>query len=169
MVMISAFQSDDLLRLLVVMRSLPADVKKNIQKQNKAVAGPMWKEELQGYTDTRMQAIVLLNTSRVLTSATNVRLQAGNVNRKLSGGMTYKQAAPLVEFGVPDRNEVRGIAGRSRKGKQYTYKRRAMRQFAARKAKGYTAYPAATESIPRFMSLWIQTTIRTIGDSIKSI
>jgi len=50
-----------------------------------------------------------------------------------------------------------------------TYKRRLGTRYRLPRRGGYVAYPAAGDSIPRFASLWVQTAIRTIHETVERV
>lgn len=152
---ISVLVSKELQTLLLSVRSLPSEVTTQIRASTKRSSDIIWQEEVRGRVDDRMQTRVLADTARVAVSDTNVMLRSGGIG-KTSSGTPNSLIARGVEFGA-DPNAK--IAARTKNGKAYT--RRRGRQFNLPRARGYVVYPAASASIPRFVSNWIQTAIRT--------
>jgi hypothetical protein len=101
----------------------------------------------------------------VQLSPERVTLIAAKGNRKFSGGATATQLAAAVEFGAEKRAVT--IAARSRKGTAYNYKRRVNNQFKGRRRQGYVAYHVAAQMAPRFASLWVQTSVKTMYDAFE--
>ncbi len=145
------------------MRGLDAEVKKQIGAQTKAEALPIWLDETKGRAVTRLQVRALVDTSRVGVTAQNVFLRAGAVG-KLSTGTPAAVLARAAEFGSPP---DRPVKTRSRAGTAYT--RRMGTAFGARSKGGNVVYPAARDAIPRFASLWVQTALRCIHETVEEV
>lgn len=158
---ISVLVSKELQALLGAIRELPRDVKAQVRKQTKLASNPIWQEEVRGHVVDRLQTRVFADSARVAVSDSNVTLRAGGVGN-LSSGTPRSEVALAVEFGA-DPNAA--IVTHSRNGTRYT--RRRGRQFNLPRSRGYVVYPAARESIPRIVSLWIQTTIRTTHEAFE--
>jgi hypothetical protein len=155
---------DSPLRTLAhLMRGLDSEVKREINVHTKTSATPIWAESTRGQVVDRLQTRVLADTARVGVTSQNVFLRSGGVGT-LSSGTPVSVIARAVEFGA-DPNAA--IVSRTKAGK--TYKRRRGRQFNLPRARGYVVHPAARESISRLASLWVQTAVRTIHESIEKV
>ncbi|WP_417561870.1 hypothetical protein [Microbacterium sp.] len=142
---------------------LDAEVRKQITRQVKTESKPIWFEEIRDRASTRLQQRVLAGTARTGVAGLNVRLMAGG-GKKLSSGTPTADLVKATEFGA---NPGRTQTVRSRKGKQY--QRRLGGRFPAPRRGGYVVYPAAKAAIPRVASLVVQTTVRTIHETIEGV
>jgi len=52
-------------------------------------------------------------------------------------------------------------------GTTYTQVRNVFAQLDFRRKKGYLFYPAARKAVPRILSLWVQTSVRTLFDLVE--
>lgn len=147
--------------MLLVMRTVPAEVRKQVAAQTKAQGQPIWFDEIKEGAQSRLQQRVLVDSARVGATQRNVSLRSGGVGT-LRSGTPVSTLAPAAEFGVGEGKE---ITTRSRKGTTYT--RRMGSAFPIPKRGGYVFWPAARRSIRRFASLWIQTAVRTLLDNFE--
>lgn len=146
--------------MLVAVRGVPAEVKKQINTHTRRAAQPIWQEETRGRAVNRLEQRVLVNTARVGVTNRNVFLRSGRTGR-LSTGTPAAVLAVAAEFGA---SPGATYTTRTRKGTRYT--RRFGATFAPRRQAGKVFYPAAEDSLPRFAALWVQTAYRTILDAL---
>ena len=161
---ISLLVDSPLRDLALAYKKVPTELRKQINKQTKSEAEPIWKQETAQQALSRIQHKVLVDSARVGVTNRNVFLRSGAVG-KLRDGTPVERLATAAEFGRPS---AAPIKSKSKTGKAYT--RTTGPLFGPRNRKGNVVYPAARESIPRFASLWIQTTLRTLheaGESVK--
>lgn len=144
--------------MLIAMRTVPADVPKQVAVQTKKAGQPIWEEEIREGADTRLRQRVLVDSARVGVTQRNVFLRSGGVGT-LRSGTPVIALAQAVEFGV---GADKKVTTRSRAGKTYT---RRMGTAFPRKHLVFT--PAVSRSIVRFASLWIQTAVRTLLDRFE--
>ncbi len=149
--------------LALAMRAVPTDIKREISKQTKSAARPIWSQETRERAATRIQQRVLVNSADVSVTARNVTFKAGSKGR-LSSGVEVSRLARSAEFGM---NPGKEIASKSKKGTPYT--RAAGGTFGPNRRAGNVAYPAARGAIPRVASLWVQTARRTIHEAIEEV
>jgi hypothetical protein len=159
---ISVLVSTELNTLLQAIRGFDAEQRAQIRAATKKAADPIWREEVRGNVTTRLQTRVLSDTARVAVSDSNVLLRSASAGKVGRSGTPASILAPQVEYGN-DPNKK--ISTRSGQGKTYT--RRMGRVSMLPRARGYVIGPAARESIPRFAALWIQTTIRTMHETLE--
>jgi hypothetical protein len=145
--------------MLLAVRPVPADVRKQINTFTKRDAGPIWLAETRERAATHVQQRVLVDTSRVGVTDRNVALRSATVGNVRSG-LPASRLAQAAEWGI---NPGKIIQTRSRKGKPY--KRRMGPAFPPTRRGGYVVYPAAKQAIPRIAALWVQTAVRTILDA----
>ena len=147
--------------MLLVMRTVPAELRKQHAQQTKKAAQPIWTEETRDGAQTRVQQRVLVNTARVGVTQRNVFLRSGQTG-ELRSGTPVSVLAEAAEWGIgPDKE----ITTHSRKGTEYT--RRMGSAFPPTRRGGYVVYQAAARSITRFAALWIQTAVRTLLDAFE--
>lgn len=156
---ISFLVDSPLSTLIQAMRGLDTEVRTQIGRQTKKNAQPIWAEETRGQVQTRLQAR-LASSARTGVTTRNVFLRAGATGK--IGTTTMSRLALAVEFGAQPSKEIKTT---SRRGKPY--KRRIGSAFGRPRSRGYVAYPASAEAIPRVASLWVQTAIRTIHETIE--
>lgn len=159
---ISLLIDSPLRTLATAMRNVEPEVKRQIGSATKKSASPIWLESMHGHATDRMQ-VRLAGTAQVGVTAQNVFLRAGGVGT-LSSGTPISLITKPTEFGA---NPNRMITTRSRNGK--TYRRRMGTMYRLPRRGGYVAYPAASDSIPRVASLWVQTARRTIFEKIETV
>lgn len=163
---ISIHVSRELQATLQRIRELPTETRKQVRKATKADALPIWQRSVGEHVETRVENLVLGRTARVAVSDRGVFLQAARVGKPLSGGLSIKSQWHAVEFGG-DPNARRGYESRSRKGRSFSVKRHTQRQLRPRKATGHVVYPAISEAVPAFVSLWMQTVMRAGHDALN--
>ncbi|MCM3779863.1 hypothetical protein [Microbacterium hydrocarbonoxydans] len=145
--------------LLIALRAVPAEARKNVTAYTRKEAEPIWVEETRGRAETRLQQRALVNTARVGVATRNIYLRSGGIG-KLSSGTAVPTVAFGAEFGA---NPEKVITQRSKKGKSYN--RRLGNAFGAPRRGGNVVYPAALEAIPRITSVAIQSAYRSLLDA----
>lgn len=155
---ISLLVDSPLRSMLLVMRTVGADVRKQIATETKKAAQPIWFEEIKEGAETRIEQRVLVDSARVGVTQRNVFLRSGGVGT-LRSGTPVEALASAAEYGMGPEKQ---ITTRSRKGTTYT--RRMGGVFRPSRRGGWVFNPAAMASIVRFASLWIQTAVRTLLD-----
>ena len=158
---ISLLVDSPLPHMLQVMRGLDRETRTQIGRATKTAAQPIWAETTHAQVGTRLQAR-LAGSARVGVTTRNVFLRAGGTGK--IGQTPISRLALAIEFGAHPNKKV---STRSRKGTPYV--RRIGGGFRLPRSRGYVAYPAASESIPRFAALWVQTTIRTLYDELEKV
>lgn len=156
---ISLLVDSPLRDVLVALRAVPAEARKNVTAYTRKNAEPIWFEETRDRAGTKLQQKSLVNTARVGVATRNVYLRSGGVG-KLSSGTAIPTVAFGAEFGG---NPEKVVTQKSRKGKPY--KRRMGNVFGAPRRGGNVVYPAARESIPRIASVAIQSAYRALLDA----
>lgn len=161
---ISLLVDSPLRDLAVAYRTIPAELRKQINRHTKSEAQPIWKAETRERAVTRIQQRVLVDSAKVGVTNRNVLLRSGATG-KLRSGTPVINLASAAEFGRP---AAAPVQSRSKRGKTYT--RTTGSLFGERDRRGKVVFPAASASISRFASLWIQTTVRTLheaGEKVK--
>lgn len=163
---IDAKVSHELQAVLVAIKAVPAEVRKEIRQQTKAIGTPQLVEAMSGHAQTRLEHRVLIQSARVTVSDQNVRLSSATVGRSLPGGLQPKDDYAAVEFGA-NRAKRTSYTARSRKGRSYPVTRRTTQQLRPRRRTGYVFFPAVAALVPRIAALWTQTVVRTIGEALE--
>lgn len=163
---IDVYGSRELQATILSIRRADREVKKQIRTQTREKLLPEWQKALAERAETRLEHRVLVDTGRIKMSDQNVRMSSATVGRKLSGGLNPKVQASAVEFGA-DRGQKTTYEAVSRKGKRYKVTRRTRSQLRPYRQSGYVVFPAAKAMIPRFASLWVQTTVRTLHEAFE--
>ena len=163
---ISAFASKEIQATILLLKGADRTIAKELRAQSKKVIQPVWQEAIKANAQTALEVRVLGDTARATVSDQNVTLTAGGIGKALRGGAKPLDIFHAVEFGA-DRDKEAGYSTH-RKGTRYDIRaRQTQRQFKRRNLKGYVAYPAAAEVIPRVASLWVQTVVRTFHEIIE--
>jgi hypothetical protein len=141
---VSVLNSRELRATVTALKALPRELRKEIRIRTRNVAGPEWSKAMASAADTDQESRVLVKTARINVSDQNIRVRSASSRRKvLSGGLVPITGNKPIEFG--NRHK----------------------QFKPRNRRGYVFYPAAAEMIPRILALWVQTTFRTIAESLE--
>lgn len=146
--------------MLIVLRRVPAEARKQMLKHARSEAEPIWFEETRGRADSRIQQRVLVNSARVGVTGRNVFLRSGKVG-KTSNGTPVSVIAQPAEWGA---KADRPVKSKSKHGKAYT--RRLGAHFGPpQRPTGNVFYPAVRDSIQRITSVIIQSARRTLFDA----
>jgi hypothetical protein len=156
---ISLLIDSPLREMLIRLRAVDTETKKQIGIATKKDAMPIWGESLRSFTGNTLQHAVLVKSGRVGVTARNIQLKSAQVG-KLKTGTPVSVLASPAEFGMYE-NAL--ISTHSPKGT--AFKRRVGTTFGARNKAGKVVHPAADLAIPRVASLWIQTAARTLYDA----
>lgn len=168
MLKISVLNSKELQATILALKTMDKTVSANIRRYTKLIGQPEWQKGLREHALSRVQIRTLADTGRVAVSNQNVSLKSATVGRSLSGGLNPKEDWAAFEFGADRGNAAkRTYDATSRKGKRYTVTRNTRRQLPPRSRSGWVVFPTARELIPRFASLWYQTTIRTLYETFE--
>jgi hypothetical protein len=111
-----------------------------IKKYIKAMAEPETQKAVRSRARTKLQRRVLGDTATATVANSSVTMKAGSRGGPLSGGLSVSAAAAPTDFGS---NKYKQFGPRSRQGKAF--------------------YPAAKSMVPRIMSLYSQTVIKTVA------
>lgn len=152
----------------LAMKAVPRDVRNAINRNVRAEATPIWKEELGRKTNAlpHVDQLVLGKGTRV-KAGNPTTLVAAASTRPLSGGLVPTQKAKSFEFGTDDREGTTTYTRRNRRtGGSHQVTRRTKRQLPVRSATGHAIWPAWAESGPRLVSLQVQTVVRIINESL---
>lgn len=166
MIRLDVRNSRELQATLLAIRRAPSEIQKQVRQQTKAKLLPEWQKGLRERADTRLQHRVLADTAKATVSNQNVRLSSAGSAKKLSGGLQPSKNGRGVEFGASP-EKYRTYDRRSKNGGTHKVTRRTGRPMGPTNRKGNVIFPTVSELIPRFASLWVQTTIRTFYDAIE--
>jgi len=174
MLQVSALASREIQAVVIALKEAEPEIRKAVNAQSKKVILPVWRSaiaestSLSGGRNQRARFKVLANTAKVSVGNKGVTLTAATTGRPLSGGLNGKTQWYALEFGAnPQR--LRTIRSTSKLGKPYVMRNKsATAQLDRRDPKGYSFYPAARETVPRILSLWVQTSVKTFIDLVEN-
>lgn len=163
MYQISAWDSRELRAVIVALQGVDKELSAQLRKATRTITEGEWRAELARQASDELQRDVLVSTARVTVSNQNITLKAGQLGKKLASGTPVRELTPAVEFGA---NRSVTVPQKSSAGT--TYIRHSRHQLQPRNAKGYVAYPAAAQIIPRIAALWVATAVRTIHEAVEA-
>ena len=163
--MLDVRESKELTATVLALAQMDRVLRRRIYAATRSNIVPEWRQELAADATNRLEERIILGGARADVSEKGVKLKAAQSKKKLSGGASPSSIGHAVEFGAPWRRGT--IDATSNRGRRYTYQRTLNKQLKPRRQKGYLAYPAARRLAPRFASLWVQTTIKTMYDAIE--
>lgn len=161
MLRIDAKSSRELQALILGIRRADREVQAQIRKHTKPMVQTEWQKGLAEHADTPLEHRVLVMTGRATVSNQNVKLKAGGLAKKMSGGAVTYELASQTEFGATPKKAT--YSGR-RGSKRYPIERTVNTGFKRPNRRGYVVYPTAADLIPRIASLWVQTAVRTLHE-----
>lgn len=155
-------RTEDVEATIRALKQLPKELPTAINAHTRKIGLEELQGELRGHAETRLDHRMLVDTATLRVSSQNLTMSVGGKGRPLSGGLSPKDYAAAFEFGAATEKQVEV---RSSKGNRY--KRHTARQMPYREPSGRVFYPAASRIIPRVVSLWVQTTVRTIHEILE--
>jgi hypothetical protein len=150
--------SQELRDLLTAMNGMDADIRRYLRAFAKSKMVTPWLQSITAEASTPLERTVIAGTSTIAVGDQNVRVQAAQKGRRMSGGLQPKVDWPAVEFGA-DRNKVTSYV---RKG--HRVRRHTARQMRGRRRGGYVFWPTAEDMTPRLASLWVQTIVKGVSN-----
>jgi hypothetical protein len=143
---------------VVAMQSVDRDIRRYLRAFAKSKMVTPWLQAISAEASTPLERTVIASTSTIAVGDQNVRVQAAQKGRRMSGGLQPKVDWPAVEFGA-DRSKVTSYV---RKG--HRVRRHTARQMRGRRRGGYVFWPAAEDMTPRLASLWAQTIVKGVAN-----
>jgi len=168
---VSALASREIRAIVLALRQAEPEIRKEINKRSKLEITDMWKKAVAeeasfaGGKTQRARFKVLVKSAKAIVGNRGVTLTSATIGRPLKGGLNPKTDWRALEFGHVDL--VRTVTFTSKYGKRYEQTRNVTAQLDDKKAKGYVIFPAARQTIPRILSLWVQTTVRTMHEIVE--
>lgn len=149
---------------VLALKAADRGLRSEINKATRTTMTPVWKDLISTRARTSQ-------SKKVLNAG--VRIKAGNPpagvaassKRKLRGGLVPADSWQAIEFGAPDK--VTTYTRKSRNGGTHEVTRHTTRQLPTRAPKGHVVYPAVKAFVPRLVSLWVQTIVRTYYDAAE--
>lgn len=168
--------SRELQATLLALRAAPREVQANVRRYTRDLLLPEFRRGMaERATASRVQQRVLVDSASIRMSNQNVRMRAGTSRRRLSGGLVPASRASAFEFGSARTDTTTyerkaSLRRPKRKGGGQLHKvtRNTHRQMPRFRRKGWAFYPTVEALFPRFASLWVQTSIRTVLDAIDA-
>ena len=149
--------------LALALKAAPREIRRDIDRETRKMT-PTWRDAVSARTRTGMDAAVFGKGARVV-AGNPARLVAATSRRALpgGGGFTPDAHGRALEFGA---NRAKESTPYSRKGSK-TFTRHTNTGLPAPNRKGRVVYPAFAAVAPRIVSLWVQTTVRTIHKALE--
>lgn len=158
-IQVNVRDSRELQAAILAIANVGRELRSQLRAQTKRVVEPEWREGLTKRASSKLDREVLVKTARVQVRDTNVVLRSGAVGK-------LKDITRPVEFGG-DRQQEKTYSTRSPKGRRYKVTRHTARQLGWRRKGGRVVWPTAEDLIPRMVSLWVQTTVRTFYEALE--
>lgn len=165
--------SRDLQATVLAIKRVDTDLRKQIRQQTREAALPIFQramaENAAAAPDTLTRTRVLVQTARLTVSDQSIKATSATQKRAvLSGGLKPAIHGGGIEFGATNKDKTRSYTYRNKKGTRVIqHNRHTARQMPPRRQRGAVFYPTLNdELIPRILSLWMQTALRTIGDAL---
>lgn len=171
MLTVSALASREIRAVLLALKQAEPEIRKEINKKSKDVLTDIWRQEIAEQASIvggKTQAArfkVLVKTAKVTVGNKGVTLTAATTGRPLAGGLNPKTQWPGLEFGAT--KDVRSVEFTSKLGNRYKQTRNVTAQLDPRRKKGYVFFPAARHAVPRILSLWVQTSVKTLHEIVE--
>lgn len=171
MLHVSALASREIRALLLALKQAEPEIRKETNKQAKLAVTQLWQQEiaemasLAGGKNQKARFKLLVKTAKATVGSKGITLTAATIGRPLTGGLQPKSQWHVLEFGGDKR--VRSYSATSKRGRSYKVTRDVNAHLDKRNKKGYTFYPAVREALPRIMSLWMQTAVRTLVEVVE--
>lgn len=170
---VDVYGSRELQGTILAIRQFDTDVRKQIRAHTRSVATPVYQKALADNLSHNvfpvMRSRVIVNTARITVSDQSVKVTAATQKRAvLSGGLSPARYGAATEFGA-NQQKTTSYTYRNRWGTRVVVRRRhTARGMPPRRARGTIFWPALNdELIPRLLSLWMQTAIRTMGEALE--
>lgn len=157
--MLSVRGSRELQAAVLAVKLADRDLRRTIYQGMRETMGPVWRDEVNRRADAVPGSDSLLTAGVLLKAGNPPVLLAANSRRK-RGRRIPAEDWPWQEYGA--NRETRSTY--DRKGHRVT--RRVKRHLRPRRSRGYVLAGAAAATIPRLLSLSIQTVVRTYMDAL---
>lgn len=158
--------SDQLKAAVLAVKGARRDVRNDLNRATRATMNEPWRQAVAAHATTDTDRKVIVRGARIVAGNPPVAVAATST-RALHGGMVPARDWPVIEFGA-DQGTRSTYRSRSRKGRAFTvHERHTTRQLPARSGSGRVAFAALADLGPRFVSLWVQTVIRTFAEAYE--
>lgn len=144
-------------------RADPA-LRREATAQIRTAVNPIWRESVESGTSSRVETAVLRKGARV-TAGARPALNAATSRRPLRGGLVPAESWRAFEFGA--RRNVRETYRGRRGSTRFDVTRRTRRQLPPVTKGGRVLYPAVADALPRVASLWAQTAVWVVFESLR--
>lgn len=152
---------------VLAMKVMDKDLRKVINDQTRLEGNELWRGLLAMNATTTMDMRMLVKGARVAAGNPPRLIAAASKRKALSGGMTPDRYGKTAEFGVKDREATSTYERKSRSGGTHQVTRRTRRGLPAYEPAGRVVWPAVADAMPRMISLWTQTIIRTVYEKFE--
>lgn len=150
---------------VLALKAADRGLRSDINKATRVVMSPVWKELITRRSRTRRDRAVLAKGVRIKAGNPPAGI-AANSSRALRGGLVPGQQWQVFEFGA-DPGRVTTYDRKSRNGGTHKVTRHTTRQLPGVSRTGHVVYPSLKAFVPRLVSLWVQTIVRTYHDAAE--
>lgn len=156
----------ELRAVVLALKLLDKDIKRDISKSIRETLNPIWIAAIGKRLDTDLDRAVFLKGARI-AAGNPAKAMAGTSRRALSGGATPVELARADEFGAPTRATHEETYTRRDSSGGHEVTRHTKRQIPQAVKAGRIVYPAWAEVAPRMVSLWVQIIVRNIHEKLE--
>jgi len=168
---ISAKSSVEVRAAAAAFRLAPKEIKRAVTTGTKEAFKDDWQRAVRTAASRGpggpQRAQMLRNAGSVNIIGTQPLKLAAYKSGRLKGGLTSKDEYYAYEFGDAHKDHVR-YASHSRSGRRYVMVRRTQEQLPPRVKEGYSVYPVVSGFIPRIVSFWVQSIVRSYYDAFAA-
>lgn len=152
--------------VILAMKRLGKDLKKDINKATREEMNPVWRDEIARRSSGVGAAV--LSKGAGIGAGNPPKAKAATSTRGLGQSKRLKPSEHWAgfEFGA-DRNAYSKYTRRSKNGGTHTVERRTMRHLPRRKKTGTVLFPALKATAPRMVSLWVQIVMRKTHEAFE--
>lgn len=167
MILIRARDHRELQAVILAMKRLGRDLKKDINAATREEMNPVWRSEIEKRSSG--VGMAMLSKGAGIGAGNPPKAKAATSTRGLGQSKRLKPSEHWAgyEFGA-DREAYSRYTRKSKNGGTHTVERRTMRHLPRRKKTGHTVFPALQATAPRMVSLWVQIVIRKTHEAFES-
>lgn len=151
--MLDVQKSPELQAAIFALKSVRADVRRDINKEARSKLGGLWVPALQRRAATSLEQRIILPGAKARAGGEGFSMVAASSSRKLRGGLVPAQDYAGAEFGATPKTAT--FQRRSRRGRVHQVTATVNRQFRGRSKNGRIAFDAASELGTKLVASWV--------------
>lgn len=165
-IMPSVFASRELQAVVVSVKALPRDVRRDLSRRTRETMNPVWRDLVSRRAVTEQDRVILAKGARI-AAGNPPKAIAASSTRPLSGGLRPADRWSSFAYGTRRPNRRATWRRRSADGTWHDVTGYPERQLPNYRRAGYVIRPAFRELAPRLISLWVQSLMRAVYDAIE--